>query len=172
MTTGVLLLPALLQMLAMLFDEGVFHRKRGLPRWERLGHPLDTLTVAACYAWLVANRPGRHALAMYVGLAGFSCLFITKDEFVHARYCEAGEGWLHAVLFVLHPIVFLAFGVLWYSREAGPGSGQLGAFILRAQLVATLAFCVYQVLYWSVPWKKLSRSQAITDPSTTTSTRR
>ena len=158
MTTGVLLLPALLQMLAMLFDEGVFHRKRGLPRWERLGHPMDTLTVAACYAWLVASSPGPRAIAVYVGLAAFSCLFITKDEFVHARVCEPRETWLHAVLFVLHPIVFLAFGVLWYrgwyTGEYGPNG-----WILRAQLVATLGFCTYQILYWSVPWKKLYRNQ-------------
>jgi hypothetical protein len=171
MTTGVLLFPAFLQMLAMLFDEGVFHRKRGLPAWERVGHPLDTLTVAVCYAWLVASPPGPHALAVYVGLAGFSCLFVTKDEFVHARLCEPAEGWLHSILFVLHPVVFLAFGVLWYSAPASGPAGQ-GAFFVRAQLVATLGFCLYQVLYWSVPWKKLFRNPAITAPSTTTFTRR
>jgi len=25
-------------------DEFYFHRRRGLPRWERLAHPLDTMT--------------------------------------------------------------------------------------------------------------------------------
>jgi hypothetical protein len=153
---GVLLLPALLQALAMLFDEGWFHRRRGLPRWERIGHPLDTLTVAACYGWLVARPPGPHALAVYVLLVAFSCLFITKDEFVHARVCEAGEGWLHAVLFVLHPTVFLALGTLWYSGQA--------AFILRGQLAVTLAFGVYQVLYWSLTWKRPDRNQAASAP--------
>jgi hypothetical protein len=156
--TGVLLLPALLQMLAMLADEGWCHRRRGLPRWERLGHPLDTLSVAACYAWLVASNPGGHALAIYVGLAAFSCLFVTKDEFVHARVCDGPESWLHAVLFVLHPIVFLAFGVLWWSGQ--------GAWLVRAQLAATLVFCGYQLLYWngSVLWNRSTRSQTIAGP--------
>ncbi len=131
-------------------------RKRGLPRWERVGHPLDTLTVAACYAWLVANRPGPHALPVYIGLAAFSCLFVTKDEFVHARVCDGLESWLHAVLFVLHPVVFLAFGVLWYAH-----AGQ-GAWFVRAQLAATLTFFVYQVLYWSVSWKRTNRTPAAT----------
>jgi hypothetical protein len=145
--TALLLVPAFLQMLAMLADEGWFHRRRGLPMWERIGHPMDTLTVALSYAWLAGTRPGdAHALSGYVGLSVLSCLCITKDEFVHARVCGAGESWLHAFLFVLHPIVFAAFGVLWWSG-ADP-------WIVRGQLILTLAFACYQTLYWSVPWNR------------------
>jgi hypothetical protein len=153
---GVLLLPAFLQTLAMLADEGWCHRKRGLPKWERLGHPLDTLSVAACYGWLVATSPGAHGLVGYASLASFSCLFITKDEFVHSRVCDAQESWLHAVLFVLHPIVFLAFGVIWWSGQH--------LWLIRAQLVATMAFAGYQLLYWSVLWNRTIRSQVVSDP--------
>ena len=139
----VLLLPALLQGLAMFVDEFVFHRRRGLPRWERLGHPLDTLTVASCYGWLVAMPASRpHALGVYVGLCAFSCLFITKDELVHAKLCEPLETWLHAVLFVLHPMVFLGFGVIWLSGTE--------ARVLKAALLSTLAVLAYQFLYWNV----------------------
>lgn len=156
--TGVILLPALAQMVAMLVDEGWFHRRRGLPRWERVGHPLDTLSVAACYGWLVASTPGPRALAVYVALASLSCLFVTKDEFVHVRLCDARESWLHAVLFVLHPVVFLVFGVVWWSG--------LHPWLLRAQLGATLAFCGYQLVYWnwSAPWNRSPRSQTASDP--------
>jgi hypothetical protein len=76
-----LLLPVLLllQMLAMCVDEMLFHRARGLPRWERIGHPLDTLTAALCYGWLLFVPPSAsHALGVYIGLCAFSCLFITK----------------------------------------------------------------------------------------------
>ncbi|HEX3849894.1 MAG TPA: hypothetical protein VHW01_02940 [Polyangiaceae bacterium] len=139
---GLLLLPAALQALAMLVDELVFHRKRGLPRWERLGHPLDTLTAALCYGWLVAMPvKNAHALGAYVALCAFSCLFITKDELVHARLCEPLETWLHALLFVLHPVVFLAFGVVWYSGAHD--------WIIKAALGSTLGFLSYQVAYWS-----------------------
>jgi hypothetical protein len=141
----VLLAPAGLQALAMVLDEGICHKGRGLGRWERLGHPLDTLSVAACYAWLVAHAPGTpNALGVYVVLAAVSCLLITKDEFVHVKVCDARESWLHAVLFVLHPIVFLAFGMLWLS-------GQHAGFI-RIQLAVTLAFAFYQFAYWSIWW--------------------
>lgn len=140
---SLLLVPVALQGLAMFVDEFFFHRRRGLPRWERLGHPLDTLTVAACYGWLVGvpeNYP--HALGVYVGLCVFSCLFITKDELVHAKLCRPLEGWLHAVLFVLHPIVFLAFGLIWLRGT--------DAWILKAALASAMAVVAYQFLYWKV----------------------
>jgi hypothetical protein len=142
-----LLLPAVLQMLAMSVDEFVFHRKRGLPRWERLGHPLDTLTTALCYAWLVLTPPGHsHALGVYVALCAFSCLFITKDEFVHAQLCEPFETWLHAVLFVLHPIVFLGFGVIWRSGT--------DLWLIELELALTLALLAHQLVYWSSLWSR------------------
>lgn len=135
------LIPIVLQGAAMVVDEGVFHRARGLPRWERIGHPLDTLTLIACLIWLLAVSPGSSfAVPGYVLLGVFSTLFVTKDEGVHARLCSAGEHWLHAVLFVLHPIVLAAFGYLWWTGNAGLLVGQLGI---------TVAFMIYQVIYWN-----------------------
>jgi len=134
------LVPVVLQAIAMIVDEGYFHRRRGLPRWERIGHPLDTLTIAICLGWLVAMpRSSSHALPVYIALAIASTLFVTKDEPIHARLCGAGEHWLHAVLFVLHPIVLAAFAWLWW----------IGAqTILVVQLTLTLAFITYQLVYW------------------------
>jgi hypothetical protein len=141
-----LLIPAVLQMVVMVFDEFVFHRQRGLPRWERVGHPLDTLSAMLCYGWLVLTPPnGSHGIGIYVALCAFSCLFITKDEFVHARLCEPTETWLHALLFVLHPIVFLAFGVIWQQGHA--------PWIARLELLLTLGLLTHQVVYWSLPWR-------------------
>jgi hypothetical protein len=150
---ALLLAPAVVQMAVMAIDERWYHRRRGLPRWERVGHPIDTLTVALCYGWLVFTSPDRHhALAIYVALAVVSCLFVTKDEPVHARRCAVGEQWLHALLFVLHPIVFLAFGVVWWRGDA--------PWALRVQLGLTLGFMAYQILYWSLPWTPAARRVA------------
>jgi hypothetical protein len=143
---ALLLLPAGLQALAMAFDEWVCHRRRGLPKWERIGHPLDTLSVAACYAWLlVASPDDRSGLPIYIALAAFSCLLITKDEPLHAKLCDARESWLHAVLFVLHPIVFMGFGLLWWSGE--------NRRVIGLQCALTIAFAIYQSAYWSLVWK-------------------
>jgi hypothetical protein len=131
-----------LQAVVMLVDEGYFHRRRGLPRWERIGHPLDTLSVAACYAWLLIATPAHtSSMGIYVALAAFSCLLVTKDEVVHARVCTRAECWLHAVLFVLHPIVLAGIGYAWLHGEA---------WLVRVQLALTLSGGVYQVVYWNL----------------------
>jgi 2-polyprenyl-6-hydroxyphenyl methylase/3-demethylubiquinone-9 3-methyltransferase len=137
---ALLVVPIALQGAAMLIDEGVFHR-RGLPRWERIGHPLDTLTIVLCLAWLVAVPPGRATLTVYAVLAGFSTLFVTKDEPVHARLCGGGEQWLHALLFVLHPIVLAVLGLAWWRGEYPA--------LLAVQLALTLGFGIYQTVYWN-----------------------
>lgn len=139
--TGWLVSAVAVQALTMAVDEGLCHRRRGLPRWERIGHPLDTLTMALCYGWLALARPTTpHAVVVYVWLALFSCLFITKDEFVHARLCTPLEMWLHAVLFVVHPLVLLVFGLAWWWGAP--------RWLFALQLAITLAFAGYQILYW------------------------
>lgn len=140
MTPALLLAPLVAQAAVMLADEGWFHRRRGLPRWERIGHPVDTLSVAVAYAWLVATAPTRENLAVYIALAVVSCVVVTKDEWVHARVCTPGEHWLHAVLFVLHPVAFGAVGALWWTGGHGA--------IVGGQLLLTIAFGIYQLVYW------------------------
>ena len=136
-----LLTPFILQGAAMFFDEIYFHRKRGLPLWERIGHPIDSLSVFLCYLFICLMPYTETNLNVYVGLCAFSCLLVTKDEFVHTQNCEARENWLHAVLFVLHPLTFLAAGILWKQ--------QLLSHFLVLQAVAILLFMIYQIIYWS-----------------------
>ena len=125
----------------MLVDEFYFHERRGLPLWERIGHPLDTLSVAAPLGHLLFFN---FQLSHYVGLALFSSVLITKDEFVHKKVCGATEQWLHALLFVLHPLLFFAAYFLWEQGETE---------FLIIQLCLILSFLFYQLLRWSYPWK-------------------
>lgn len=136
------IVPIAIQAIAMAFDEGWFHRRRGLPRWERIGHPLDTLTIIACLVWLLlADRDHGHAVPGYAALAIGSTLFVTKDEAIHAERCSAGEHWLHALLFTLHPIVLAAFAVLWWEGHTA---------VLAGQLAVACVFLAYQVVYWNL----------------------
>jgi 2-polyprenyl-6-hydroxyphenyl methylase / 3-demethylubiquinone-9 3-methyltransferase len=136
------LIPIVLQAVTMVIDEGWFHRERGLSRAERIGHPLCTLTIALCLLWLVTTDPGSStALPVYISLAAFSTLFVTKDEAMHVKQYSRGEHWLHALLFMLHPIVLAAFAYLWWIGMVGLLVGQLGI---------TIAFLAYQVIYWSI----------------------
>ncbi len=143
----------------MSFDELYFHRKRGLDRWERVGHPFDTLSVVLCIAWLVLASPSRSHLAVYAGLSAFSCLLITKDEPVHTRRCGPGEHWVHAFLFVVHPISLASLALLWTSVHPAPDLPSLppipyAGLLVAGHLVVAASFCLYQTLYWNLPWIK------------------
>lgn len=122
------------------------HKKRGLGLWERLGHPLDTLTVFVPMSYIAINDYTDSRLTVFTILAVFSCLFITKDEFVHRKECEAFEQWLHAVLFVLHPIIFFCAGLIWRNHPDDQ--------FLVIQPMVIGAFMIYQLLRWSIPWKQ------------------
>ncbi len=135
-----LFLPITLQAVAMVFDELYFHRKRGLKKWEQLGHPIDTFFVFLCYFFILKNDPSELNLKIYIGLCALSCLIITKDEFVHTVECDALENWLHAVLFVLHPITFLAAGYIWIKN--------LNSTFLMVQPIVLFSVMLYQFFYW------------------------
>lgn len=139
------LLPFLLQGLCMVVDEAYFHERRGLGLWERVGHPLDTLTVLVAFTFLLATTATEDNLLAYVGLGAFSSLFITKDEWVHARESSGAENWLHALLFVLHPVMFVAAGVLWWRGQT--------ALLVTQTTVVVVCLC-YQTLRWNIPWPK------------------
>lgn len=125
----------------MFVDEFYFHHKRGLGRWEVIGHPLDTLSVLVCFLFLLLMPSSLNNLWIYSGLAVFSCLLITKDEFVHQKECTASEQWLHSVLFILHPVILAVAAYLWWTNSE--------LFLLKIQAVIILLFMVYQILFWS-----------------------
>jgi hypothetical protein len=154
-------------------DEGVFHLRRGLPLWERWGHPLDTATVLACFVFVLAVPASLKVLPFYIAMALFSCVFVTKDEFVHKECCPAAEMWLHALLFLNHPVLLSVLGLLWCRRDGValpewillPEPDVINPF-LWSQVGLVTAFLVYQVVYWNFLWKPASAPS--TTPSTTT----
>jgi len=146
----------------MVLDEGVFHLRRGLPKWERIGHPLDTLTVLACMAFVIWVPFSKGALAIYIALAVFSSLFVTKDEFVHKELCPASEQWLHAILFTLHPITLTSAGFIWPVVQGAEVTPWISNWLnnplflqqfLHVQFGAMSCFLIYQLVYWNLIWK-------------------
>ena len=160
-------LPFVIQAVAIGLDEVLFHRKRGLPRWERIGHPIDTLSVAACVFYILLTAYSPAHLKIYIGLAVFSCLMVTKDEFVHKHHCPGAEHWLHALLFLNHPVLLTVMGLMWPKMHGQEGVAgvripdELHLFMLGLGL-STLLFALYQIIYWNFLWKS-------TTPSTTSS---
>jgi 2-polyprenyl-6-hydroxyphenyl methylase/3-demethylubiquinone-9 3-methyltransferase len=124
----------------MLVDEGAFHRVRRLGAWESWGHVADSALFAAALAPAALLAPTRGAVALYALLALVSTVFVTKDEWIHARECEAAENWVHALLFALHPSVLIAVGALW--------TGGAGALLRFGLPLAVAAYSFYQWSYW------------------------
>ncbi len=151
---SLIFIPFVLQLVVILLDEAFFHVKRDLPKWERIGHPLDTLTVIACFAfvWFVPYKSS--LIGWYIALALFSTLFVTKDEFVHKEHCPAAEQWLHALLFVNHSIVLSLVGIIWPHLHKNqiftflPPVDQLN-ILITSQLIGSICFCLYQIIYWN-----------------------
>jgi 2-polyprenyl-6-hydroxyphenyl methylase/3-demethylubiquinone-9 3-methyltransferase len=124
----------------MFVDERAFHRARGLGEWESWGHVADSafFALALSPAALFAPAPG--AVLAYAALAIVSTVLVTKDEWIHSDECTGSEQWIHALLFALHPCVFIAVGALWARGEGAP---------LRAGLpLAVAAYSLYQWFYW------------------------
>jgi hypothetical protein len=155
-------LPFAMQGALMIADEG-FHLRRGLPAWERWGHPLDSFLTAACYAIALLAPPSRMALIAYGAACALSCLCVTKDEWVHARHCAGAESWLHACLFLLHPVLLAIAG--WWAFGDGVSRGGWGPAVtssatapaafgifLAIQCGLTAAFGAWQVGFWNGPW--------------------
>ena len=104
-----LIFALIVQAATMIMDELHFHFKRGLPRWEKIGHPLDTLTVLFVFLLLIFFKlPAEvdKVSVLVIGAMVFSSLFVTKDEWVHSKQCTPGENWLHSIQFLVHPTVF------------------------------------------------------------------
>jgi hypothetical protein len=146
--TFIWLIPFLLQGMIMGIDEFIFHRKRGLPPWERVGHPVDTFFFAGCLIFACVASPEMPMIKVYAALAVLSCLMITKDEFVHTEVCSKPESWLHAILFILHPIVLIEAWAIWAGAGPVPSFGRS---VLLGECLLVCSFLAYQIIYWWTP---------------------
>ena len=124
------------QGILMFFDEFKFHHQRGLNRWERIGHPIDSFffLIPFLYTQYFSN------IYVFIGLCFFSCLIVTKDEFVHAKECLGSEQWLHAVLFLFHPVALYGLWVAWENDLNK---------IIQIQSLIIFGFMLYQIIYWN-----------------------
>ncbi len=152
-----MMIPFIVQTFAIGFDEYYFHIKRGLPLWERIGHPIDTLSVLCCFLFALLVPYSPLALKWYIALTVFSCLMVTKDEWVHKHHCPGSEHWLHALLFINHPIILTAVGLLWanpsWMHRWLTQPETMHTFLVLQAAFTALFFC-YQVIYWNFIWKE------------------
>lgn len=156
------LIPFSLQAIAILFDEAYFHCKRGLPKWECIGHPLDTLSLLICMGIVLFVPFTENTLKIYCAFAILSCLMVTKDEFIHKHHCPGAENWLHALLFILHPITLAVAGMIWPVMQGVEVSSWISTWLdnpealkqfMYMQTLLISIFFLYQVIFWNFIWK-------------------
>lgn len=148
-------IPLVFQMVALIIDEFFYHRRRGLPRWERIGHPVDTFSVLAVTAFAALSQLSATSFILFILGSFFSCFLVTKDEFIHSKLCNAGEQWLHSVLFICHPLVFVSVGFIWTLRDSPSAlslddswRSHLDSF-LNGMCFLLVSFLIYQIVYWN-----------------------
>lgn len=123
----------------LMYDDIVLHRRRGLPKWERIGHPVDAFFFSLPIG-LAAFMQSATPAEAYFTLSLLSCLVILKDEWVHVGRVGALEATLHAALFVIHPITLMT---AWRLAQTGPTIGLFIAWI------ALLGVVGCQIIYWN-----------------------
>ncbi|WP_158998894.1 hypothetical protein [Pigmentibacter ruber] len=149
----------ILQGVVMFFDEFYFHQKRKLPRWERIGHPIDTFFFLLCYLVILFMPMTKATIMLYLIFATFSCLIIIKDEVIHLNKCTALEQYLHAVLFILHPIILIILFFTWGSISEN--KTEIISFsnlininnFVKFQFYLVILFFMYQIVYWNFIYK-------------------
>lgn len=141
-----LALPFFLQASAIAVDEFYFHRKRGLPPWELLSHPVDTLCLLACLTFALTQAYTATNLKIYLLLCLISCLLVTKDEAIHRKACTAAECWVHSLLFLLHPVVLMSVAIVWKESSRTARTNFADAALLAGFIGAAFLFLLYQIV--------------------------
>jgi O-antigen/teichoic acid export membrane protein len=147
----------------MCLDEFYFHHKRKLPKWERLGHPVDTLFFFSCFLIVLFFPMTKLTVILFFILSFISSLIIVKDEFIHAKCCCIKENYLHALLFVFHPILLIILFLSWSSFTNSYFSGleNFNSIIVKNiiyfQFVTTVLFFIYQIVFWNFIYKEKSK---------------
>ncbi len=128
-----------IQGMLLMYDDIVLHQRRGLPRWERIGHPIDTFFFSLPIG-LAAIKGFETSPGVYGGLSLLSCVVILKDEWVHVGRINALEATIHAALFVAHPVTLY---MAWQLAKTGQTMGLLIAWM------ALVGVAVFQIIHWN-----------------------
>jgi hypothetical protein len=162
LSSKLLYIPIILEILIVGFDEVYYHNRRELTRQEQIGHAFDTITVWVCLALILAVPPTYGSALVYAFLSAFSCLFITKDEFQFHKACQSGERWLHGMAYLLHPLFFISAGLLWPAMYHGVNSprileviqysGEERHFIL-VNAIMLILFAAYEFVPRNLIWR-------------------
>jgi len=149
-----------LHAILMFFDEFLFHRKRILPRWERIGHPFDTLFILACFFLVIFFPMTLKTISIYIIISIISSVIIIKDEPIHLKYCSKYEQILHAFLFILHPVILISLFLSWpsftksYFLILENFHSLFLKYLIYFHFISATIFFFYQIIFWNFIFKE------------------
>jgi 2-polyprenyl-6-hydroxyphenyl methylase / 3-demethylubiquinone-9 3-methyltransferase len=161
------------QSIAILVDQFYFHRRRELEQWELIGHPVDTGCFFVCLIIPLFVSLSPISIEVFAGLSLLSCLVITKDEWIHAESCSGGEQWLHALLFILHPVLLIGVFILWACIDQPATVSNIAALLTITSITQTEAkglltvlclqtglYLLYQMISGGISMKRILRPES------------
>lgn len=127
-------------------DEYYFHRKRQLCRLEVYSLLIDGALYLIPLGIAIFAPISDSWKLLYIAFATLSCLSVAKNEWFY-HHIEKKERTLHALLYLLHPILLYSFYLSWVENYF---VHNLNFWIIQ---ICYLGFgfktLSYQIIYWN-----------------------
>lgn len=131
----------------LLYDEYVIHKERGLTKREITGGIIDGFLYIATIAVTIFTSYSEQLAFLYISLATLSCLSIVFHELYYPDKIRKTERIIHALLYIIHPLILFAFYESWksdmFQNNYTYWMLQLGYFFLAFKTKT------YFIIYWN-----------------------
>jgi hypothetical protein len=134
------------------YDEYALKRKRSLSQSEINSALIDGFLFLSIVALTIFTNFSSTLSYVYIGLAVLSCASIIKNEFFYPDTIKREERVVHALMYVLHPLILYCFYTSWsmnfFITNMTYWTMQLLYLILGFKTIT------YHVIYWNYIHKK------------------
>lgn len=141
-----------LHALVFFYDEYILHKKRVLSQKEVNSGLIDGLLFLSTVAMTLFTTYTKQLGYLYIALGFLSCLAILKHELFLPSDISPKERLVHAILYVLHPLILYAFYTSWkmnfFATNLTYWMLQLGYFALGFKAIS------YHVIYWNYIYER------------------
>ncbi len=137
---------------AFAYDEYVLNKRRDLSQGEINSALIDGIIYLSTVAFTIFTTYSDVLGSLYVFLASCSCISIIKNEYFYPNNLPKIERIIHAILYILHPLILYAFYLSWkenfFQTNMTYWMLQLGYMALGFKAMS------YHVIYWNFIHRK------------------
>ncbi len=134
------------------YDEYFLKRKRELSQAEINSGILDGILFLFVVSLTIFTTFSESLGYIYIGFSGLSCISIVKNEFFYPKDIERVERIVHALLYVLHPLILYCFYASW---KMGFFVSDMTYWMLQlCYLILGVKTVTYHIVYWNYIHRK------------------